>query len=76
MLPSRKWGFNAESTEFCALQKMEDDFSVRKRIAVLSNMHVRIYLDNKIIPLTEFIILNSVEQFTALLRSVDEIPLP
>ena len=40
ILPSCKWGFNAECTEFCTLQKMEHDFSVRKGMAVLSNMHV------------------------------------
>lgn len=76
MLPSGKWGFNAERAEYCALQKMEDDLSVRKRVAVLPDMRVKIYLDDQIIPLTEFIVLVSMEQFTALLKSIDEIPLP
>ena len=75
VLPSRTWGYATGIKSFCPLQKLEDDLRIRKRIAVLPDLHVKIYIDDKIMPLTEFIVITSMEQFAALLKKFDEIPL-
>ena len=49
------------------------DLKIRKRIAVLPDLHVKIYIDYKIMSLTEFIVITSMEQFAALLKKFDEI---
>ena len=75
VLPSRTWGYATGINSFCPLQKLEDDLRIRKRIAVLPDLDVKIYIDDKIMLLTEIIVITSIEQFAALLKKSDEIPL-
>ena len=61
VLPSRTWGYATGMKSFCPLQKLEDDLRIIKRIAVLPDLHVKIYIDDKIMPLTKFIVITSME---------------
>lgn len=76
LLPSEQWAFTSKDGSFIRLQKLEEDLKVRKRVAILPNMSVKVYLDNEIVPFTEFITIVSIEQCEALLKKFDEIPLP
>ena len=74
-LPLKNWGYTTGWEDCVALQKVEMDMRVRKRVAVLSNLHVEIYIDDKIVPFSELIILVNMQHFIDLLKKVDEIPL-
>ena len=72
-LPSRNWGYTTGYEDYVALQKVEMDMRVRKRVAVLSNLHVEIYIDDKIVSFSDLIILVNMQHFIDLLKKVDEI---
>ncbi|XP_051156191.1 uncharacterized protein LOC127278500 [Leptopilina boulardi] len=40
ILPFDKWGFTRGNTSFFGLQRVEDNYDIRKRVAVFSNMKV------------------------------------
>ena len=71
----RSWGYATGNKGFCALRKLEDDLKIRKKIAVLPDLNLKIYINDKIMPLTEFIVISSMGQFVALLKKLHEITL-
>ena len=75
VLPLKNWGYSTECEGYLALQKVEMDMRVRKRVAVLPNLHVEIYIDDKIVSFSELIILVNMQHFIDLLKKVDEIPI-
>lgn len=75
MLPSRGWGYTEGNETFFGFQKMEADRRIRKRVAILPNLHAEIYIDDKIWPLSELIIITNVDHFLSLLRHVDALVL-
>lgn len=79
ILPSTLWGYTTDLQNFIALQKLEKNASqnarVRKRIAIFPDLHVKIFFDNQLIPLSEVIIITSVHHLVQLLKVVDKLPL-
>ena len=71
-LPSAKWSYSKGNETFFAFQKVESDYSVRKRIAFLQNGQVNIYIDDKIHSLSKFLVIVNIEELNEFLKIVDE----
>ncbi|XP_033231467.1 uncharacterized protein LOC117182375 [Belonocnema kinseyi] len=75
ILPNAYWGYTEGNENFFGLQKIEDDFTIRKRIAVFPGIRINVYFDDVIMPFSEFLSIDSLDKFTALLKKIDEIPI-
>ena len=51
---------------------MEDNADIRKRVAVFPNITLKIFFDDRVMPFSQFKI-GSIEEFSNLLKSVDDI---
>lgn len=71
--PSSNWGFSSGNDTFFGFMKAESDFSVRKRIAVFPNLHINIYIDDKIMPFSKHIKVTSINEISEILKTVDSI---
>ena len=52
---------------------MEDNADIRKRVAVFVNLTLEIFFDDSVMPLSQYIKIGSIEEFSNVLKSVDEI---
>ena len=71
-LPSAEWSYSKGNEMFFGFQKVETDYSVRKRIAFLQNGQVNIYIDDKIHSLSKFLVIVNIEELNEFLKTVDE----
>ncbi|CAL1683858.1 unnamed protein product [Lasius platythorax] len=72
-LPSSNWGFSSGNDTFFGFMKAESDFSVRKRIAVFPNLHINIYIDDKIMPFSKHIKVTSIDDISEILKTADSV---
>jgi len=70
-LPSSNWGFSSGNDTFFGFMKAENDCSVRKRIAVFPNLHINIYIDDKIMPFSKHIKVTSIDDISEILKTAD-----
>jgi len=71
--PSLNWGFSSGNDKFFGFMKAENDFSVRKRIAVFPNLHINIYIDDKIMPFSKHIKVTSIDEISEILKTLDSV---
>jgi len=57
---------------FFGFQKVDSDYSVRKRIAFLQNRQVNIYINN-VYSLSKLIVITNIEELNELLKIVDKL---
>lgn len=74
-LPSEQWSFLKGNESFFGFQKVELDYKVRKRVAVLSDERVVVYLDDNKMPFSKFIHIHSTNECSELLKTVDMLEL-
>lgn len=67
------WGFSSGNDTFFGFMKAESDFSVRKRIAVFPNLHINIYIDDKIMPFSKHIKVTSIDNINEILKTADSV---
>lgn len=72
-LPSSRWSFS-KGCAFCGFQKVERNGIVRKRVAVIPEFDIKIFIDDNVIPFSEFIRVMDIKEFGTLLEIVDEHP--
>lgn len=75
MLPPNGWGYLRGDNKIVGFQKIENDYRVRKRVIVYPDLRIKILEDENVLPLSEHIIIVSMEQLTAILKMIDEDPL-
>jgi hypothetical protein len=70
-LPSSNWGFTSGNETFFGFQKAENDYSVGKRMVVFPNLHINIYINDKIMPFSKFIKVTSINEVSDILKTMD-----
>lgn len=73
ILPCTGWSYSTGNEMFFGFQKMESDCSVKKRIAFLQNGQINIYINDKIHPLSKFIVIADIEELNDFLNVVDKL---
>ena len=73
-LPSASWSYSRGNELFFGLQRVEDDGTIRKRVAVLPDLSLKIIVDNNLMPLCKYIKVRSIEEFENLLKDVNDYP--
>jgi len=71
--PSTKWSCSKENEMFFGFQKVDSDYSIKKRIAFLQNGQVNIYINNDVHSLSKFIVITNIEELNELLKIVDKL---
>lgn len=69
--PSLNWGFSSGNDTCFAFIKAENDYSIKKRIVVFSNLHTNIYIDDKIMPFSKHIKITSIDDINEILKTMD-----
>ena len=59
---------------FFGFQRVEDNFTIGKRVAVVPPLTIKIFVIDKLIPFCKYIKVTCIEEFENLLREVDEYP--
>lgn len=72
-LPSSNWGFSSGNDTFFGFMKAESDYSIRKRIAVFPNLHINIYIDDKIMLFSKHIKVRNIDEISEILKTVDSV---
>lgn len=70
-LPSSNWSFSRGNTLFFGFQKVEQNGTIRKRVAVVPEFEIKVFIDDNLIPFCEFIRVISIAEFGKLLKLVD-----
>ena len=52
---------------------MEDNAHIRKRVAIFSNLILKIFFDDRVMPFSQYIKIGSIEEFSNLLKFVDDV---
>lgn len=71
--PSTEWSCSRGNEMFFGFQKIESDYSVRKRIAFLQNGQINIYINNEIHSFSKFIVIENIEELNEFLKIVDKL---
>lgn len=72
--PSKKWVFTKGNKSFFGFQQVEDNGFVRKRVAVLPECRIKIFVDDTLIPFCEYIRVMSIDELESILDKVDKYP--
>lgn len=73
-LPSNKWVYSKGNTLFFGFQRVENNGYVRKRVAVLPKYEIQIYVDDELIPFSEYIRVMNIDELGSILEKVDKYP--
>lgn len=70
-LPSENWSYVKGSANFCGFLKIEDT-NVTKKVIILKDLSVRVFVNEEINPLSEFMKIATFEEINRLLDAVDK----
>ena len=62
-VPSANWSYSKGNELFFGSQRVENDGTIRKRVAVLPDLSLKIIVDNNLIPFCKYIKVGSIEEF-------------
>ena len=71
-LASKNWCYTKENESFFGFQRVEDNADIRKRVQI-SNLKLKILFDDRVMPFSQYMKIDSIEEFSNLLKSVDDI---
>lgn len=71
-LPSERWCYTKGNDSFFGFQKIENDATIRKRVAVRADLSAQIFIADEIMPFSKYIKISSIQELVDLLKSVDE----
>jgi len=71
--PSTKWSCSKGNEMYFGFQKVESDYSIKKRIVFLQNGQVNTYINNDVHSLSKFIVITNIEELNELLKMVDKL---
>ena len=73
-LPSDKWNYSRGNELFFDFQRVEDNFTIGKRVAIVPPLKIKMFINDKLITFCKYIEVTCIEEFENLLREVDEYP--
>lgn len=74
-LPSDRWCHLADYENFVGFVKLEEDFNIKRKVIVMEDLSTKIFFNEKLYPLSEFMHLKNISELLNLLQIVDKMEL-
>lgn len=70
-LPSDSWHHMTRNKDFVVFVELEGDFIIKKKVIIFKDLSVKIFINDNLFPLCQFIRLKNIVEVESLLKVVD-----